>query len=112
MVGFGRHCHTKRCVNSETFEDRMMVAMKFRNAGDIRSYLYRSKAKIDWLYEQIQHRKEKKTVTWKIDLKLFSLESKKESEDEFNVQDRLDAIVAALEEREMVGPPGGQQGIY
>ena len=82
-----------------------MAAIRFRNAGDIKSYLYRSKAKIDWLYQQIQEPKEKTTVTWKIDLKLLSLESKREREDEVNDQDKLDAIVAALEERKMVGPP-------
>lgn len=82
-----------------------MAAIKFRNAGDITSYLYRSKAKIDWLYQQIQRPKEKTTVTWKIDLKFLSRESKREREDEFNDQDKLDAIIAALEDRQMMGPP-------
>ena len=74
-------------------------------SGDFKSYLYRSKAKIDGLYQQIQEPKEKTTLTWKIDLKFLSWESKKEREGEINDQEKLDAVVAALEEQQLVGPP-------
>ena len=83
-----------------------MAALKFKNAADIKSYLYKSKSKIDWLYQQIQKPKEKKTVTWKIDLRVFSIENKREQDSEINDQDKLDGIISELEERKMLGAPG------
>ena len=77
--------------------------MPFILKGDIKSYLYRSKAKIDWLYQQIQEPNVKTTLSWKIDLKFFSLE-RKSGEGEINDQDKLDAVVTALEELQLVGP--------
>ena len=82
-----------------------MREFKSMNSGDLKTYLYQSKAKIDWLYQQIQTPKEKTTLRWKIDLKVLSWEREKESLSEINNQDKLDAVVAALEERQLIGPP-------
>ena len=79
---------------------------KFQSRKAIfKSYLYRSKAKIDLLYQQIQDPQVTTTLRWKIDLKVFSWQREKESESEINDQDKLDAVVAALEERQLIGPP-------
>ncbi len=79
---------------------------KFQSRKAIfKSYLYRSKAKIDLLYQQIQDPQVTTTLRWKIDLKVFSWQREKESESEINDQVKLDAVVAALEERQLIGPP-------
>ena len=79
---------------------------KFQSRKAIfKSYPYRSKAKIDLLYQQIQDPQVTTTLRWNIDLKVFSWQREKESESEINDQDKLDAVVAALEERQLIGPP-------
>ena len=79
---------------------------KFQSRKAIfKSYLYRSKAKIDLLYQQIQDPQVTTTLRWNIDLTVFSWQREKESKSEINDQDKLDAVVAALEEHQLIGPP-------
>ena len=73
------------------------------NASEFKSYLYRSRAKVGLLYQQIQGPKPKKTIKWKIDLKLASVEFGRESPTEVSDEQKLDAVIEALEERQLVG---------
>ena len=81
------------------------MVLNFKNAKDIKSYLYQSKAKIDEFYQQIRDSTEKRTIKWKIDLGFLSREFQKERDGELNYQEKQDAVVAALEKRELLGPP-------
>ena len=80
-----------------------MTGVRFVNANDLKSYLYRSNTKIDLLYQQIQEPNVKSTVSWKVDFKFGSRESKKQIKSQINDQDKLDAVVKALEEHNLVG---------
>ena len=88
------------------------MILNYKSAKDIKSYLYLSKAKVDWLYQQIQEPEEKTTIRWKINLNFLSREIQKEHESKINEQDKLDAVVAALEERRMIGPPEDRHKDY
>ena len=74
-------------------------------ASEFKSYLYRSRAKVELLYQQIQRPKPKKAIKWKIDLKILSVESLGGSPTEISDQQKLDAVIEALEERQLVGTP-------
>lgn len=78
--------------------------MKFKNAAELKYYLYVSKAKLDMLYDQIAFSgKEKKSVEWVLDLKPFKASRKSEREDEPDRDDKLKAVIEALEQSQIVG---------
>ncbi len=73
-------------------------------ASEFKSYLYRSRAKVELLYQQVQTQKPTKAIKWKIDLKILSVESGGSPADTSD-QQKLDAVVEALEEQQLVGTP-------
>ena len=44
-------------------------------ASEFKTYLYRSRAKVELLYQQVQRPQPKTAIKWKIDLKILSVES-------------------------------------
>jgi len=66
-------------------------------------YLYRSKAKIDALYGQIQGSEKKGKLKWKLDLKLVSLERETEIHPEVGNEEKLRTVLQELEARELIG---------
>ena len=77
--------------------------VKFMKASDLKSYLYRSKAKVDWLYQQAHNPRPQASLTWKLSLGFTSLAYVKKIPAEISGQQRLDAVIAALEERKQIG---------
>src|SRR5688572_14875697 len=73
---------------------------KIKNLADMRFYLYRSKAKIDMLYEQI-HTSTRHTRKTSAKLGVFSLEST--SDESVDDEDKLRAVERELEERQLIG---------
>jgi len=82
----------------------MDIAMKLKNAAEFKYYLYVSKAKLDMLCSQVgSSGKEKKSFEWGLDLKAFKAIRKVESEDEPDRDDKLKAVIEALEQSQIVG---------
>jgi hypothetical protein len=78
--------------------------MKFKNAADLKYYLYVSEVKLDMLYSQVaSSAKEKKSVEWGLDLKALKGTRKFESEDQPDRDDKLKAVIQALEHSQIVG---------
>ena len=82
-----------------------MAVVKFTKANKLKSYVYRSRAKVDLLYQQVQRPKPKKTLKWKMDAWLVSAEAELESPTEITDQQKLDTVVEALEKSKLVGSP-------
>ena len=75
------------------------MAVRFMKLEDMKFYLYKSKAKIESFYQQTREPQGK--LKWKFDLKVFSVERK--ADDERNLDEKLKAVIAALEEQKLVG---------
>jgi uncharacterized protein DUF7019 len=77
--------------------------MRFKNASEFKYYIYISIAKLDMLYNQVASAaKEKKSIEWTIDLKALKFSRKNESEDEPDREDKLKAVIDALEYSQLV----------
>jgi len=76
------------------------MAPKFKNLADMRFYLYRSKSKIDMLYEQIYDSARR---TRKVSLKAAVVSGEATTEDAVDDEDKLRAVERELEERQLVG---------
>lgn len=70
----------------------------------MKHYLYRSDAKIDLLFEQVERpAKETATLEWTVNLPGFKLTSKSERESEHTRTEKMEAVIKALVDRQMVG---------
>lgn len=71
---------------------------------EMKFYLYKSRAKIDWFYQQIQTpARKKKALEWKINVGAFSAGRRTETEHEVNDEDKLRAVLEELESQEQIG---------
>ena len=78
--------------------------MKFKNASDIKYYLYRSGAKLRMLYPQIAEYDSRKTaIEWKATVGVGSISRKVESQKTVDEDDMLEAVMRALEKAGEVG---------
>ncbi len=78
--------------------------MKFKKASDLKYYIYVSTAKLDMLYGQVASSgKQTTSLDWSIDLKAFKANRKSEREDEPDRDDKLKAVIEALEYSQLVG---------
>jgi len=76
----------------------------FKNAAEMKWYLYRSDAKLRMLYPQIGSRGDaRKTIEWKLSAGVGSLSRKVEREETVDEDDMLKAVMQELEEAGQVG---------
>ena len=80
-----------------------MPEFKFMNVADMKFHLYRSVAKIDSLFRQIQEPDKKAKLKWKVDVKVVSIERETESEATVGDEEKLRTVVQELEARELIG---------
>jgi hypothetical protein len=77
--------------------------MKFKDAAEMKWYLYRSDAKLRMLFPQIAARSGAKTIEWKLSAVLGSISRKVESEETLDEDDMLKAVIEELERAGQVG---------
>lgn len=74
------------------------------NLNELKFYLYRSRAKVDWLYQQIESSHGKRTkLTWKIDLKVLSIGRESDRNNEATDEEKLKAVLSELEAQQLIG---------
>ncbi len=76
----------------------------FRNATDLKSYLYRSDAKLEMLHQQLPNKKDRR-ITWETKLgtnKLF-ISRKVERLNDFDATDKMKAVVDTLFKQGQIG---------
>ena len=84
------------------------MPVKFKNASDIKYYLYRSDAKLRMLYPQIGGNEIRKAaIEWKATVGFGSISRKVESQKTVDEDDRLEAVIRALEKAGEVGTVSG-----
>lgn len=82
----------------------MSRSMKFKNAADLKYYIYVSTTKLDMLYSQVGlSEKTKKSFDWSVGFKAFKVSRKSESEKEPDRDEKLKAVVDALDYSQLVG---------
>lgn len=86
-------------------EDDGPLITGFVPVEQLKFYLYESRAKIDYLYRQIQGPKRKTTLEWKVDLKLVSISRKTETEQDPTDEAKLTAVLTELESLQLIGAP-------
>lgn len=75
----------------------------FIEAGDLKFYLYRSTAKIESLYGQIEKSPKKTKLKWKLNLHAVSNERETETSGELNDEQKLQLVLRELDEQQLVG---------
>jgi hypothetical protein len=83
--------------------DPFQLPKGFMTVNEMKFYLYKSKAKIDWLYEQVQQNKTKIKSKWKLDWKIISFEREIENETETNDEDKLQIVLSELQAQQLIG---------
>ena len=73
----------------------------FVHLNEMKFYLYRSKAKVEMLYSQLEQPRKKK-IKWKIDLKRISRETETDSSD-VTLEQKLQDVLRELEYEEQIG---------
>ncbi len=77
---------------------------RIRSASDIKHYLYISDTKLDLLYQQLKAPgKTKNGFEWHLNLPGLKLAGKTEREEEDSCEDKLKAVISALEQSGLVG---------
>ncbi|MGA3205505.1 MAG: SAVMC3_10250 family protein, partial [Bryobacteraceae bacterium] len=71
-------------------------------AEDMKFYLYRSKAKIEMLYEQVVDPKKKQKIKWKLEAKPISRESETD-DSEVTLEEKLQRVLRELDDEEQIG---------
>jgi uncharacterized protein DUF7019 len=80
------------------------VSLKIKNTANTKYFLYLSRTKLDMLYQQVARSDGRKhTFEWKLNAGFLSASRTKASQEEIDDDDRLNALIEALDASDEVG---------
>jgi hypothetical protein len=76
--------------------------MELVEISSLKYYIYRSKTKIEMLYEQVAQPKKKQKIKWRVEVKPVSRESETD-DSEITLEDKLQRVLRELDDEEQIG---------